>query len=67
MPMGSIIPAPLNRNGDLCGGVLAVVVGGCSWLASCWAVVGGCFSLAGVVDCANGLWCFFFFESIILL
>ena len=43
MPVGSIIPAPLNRNGDLCGGLLAVVVDGCSWLVSCWAVVGGCF------------------------
>ena len=29
-----------------------MVVGGCSWLASCcWVVVGGCSWLAVVVDC----------------
>ena len=39
-----------------------MVVGGCSWLASCcWEVVGGCSWLAEVVICAidQFVWCFF--------
>ena len=52
-----------------------MVVGGCSWLASCcWVVMGGCFWLAVVVvrwlwavvlgwPCWwIGLWCFYYSE-----
>ena len=40
-----------------------MVVGGCSWLASCcWVVVGGCSWLVVVVDCARSV-CGFFFGS----
>ena len=39
---------------------LAVVVSGCSLLASCcWVVAGGCSWLAVVVDCTIDRWCFF--------
>ena len=42
-------------------GFLAVVMGGCSWLASCyWVVMGGCSWLAVVVVCVidRFMWCF---------
>ena len=40
-----------------------MVVGGCSWLASCcWVVVGGCSWLAVVVDCAIDRFVVFFWE-----
>ena len=41
-----------------------MVVGGCSWLASCcWVVMGGCSWLVVVVDCAIDQFVVFIFCS----